>query len=519
MRLVKNQKISMVLFLILIFSFFLRIYRIDYHRVWYDEVRSIATAEKISSKEGFFAYYKPLYFLILKLWINLFGIDVTLLRLLSVIFAIISIIFIYRIGCLIINSRLGIISAFLLSISCFHIYHSQQVRHFTFLVMLCVLSYFYLLKIWQGRNKFFLYNTFLNILIIFTHPYGLSVVLAQNLCIFLVFNRKKIKRWFSYQSIIFLSCIIWFIFSDRDTMVKNTWWIKVPHFNNIIETLHTFSYGGPRYGLDDFQIVFNFPIIINLIFLIFAVFLIFGSIKLFGKHRRAFYFLLGWLIIPILSAYIFSLLFFPVYLIKHLIICLPAFYLLVGVGICELRRKLLVCLVVVSIFLLNIYPLKVIYVEDYSIDWEKATEFLKNNIKPFDAILISPVCQLNSFLYYFRPHKRGFLKDLDTYGKVLNGNIVEVFKERDNLILGLKQNQNRNIADFKKEILEKINILKKYFEGENVWLLVDRWTDQGSDEENFLVHTFSNVYHKEDMQRFYGINVYKFKNYEICTDF
>ena len=117
------------------------------------------------------------------------------MRLLSVIFGILCVFLMYKIGRLIDNNRLGLVSAFLLSISCFHIYHSQQIRQFTLITALTVASYYYFFKIiTEPRKKFFVYNVIFNIAIVFTHPYGLTVIITQSLSALLVFGIKILQN-------------------------------------------------------------------------------------------------------------------------------------------------------------------------------------------------------------------------------------------------------------------------------------------------------------------------------------
>ena len=109
----KKHYIEISLFLVLLLAAFLRLYHIGFHEVWYDEARSIATAQKDLSPYSFYLYfgYKPLYFLILKLWIYLWGVGAVELRLLSVIFGITGVFLVYKVGEVSDGKRLGLISA------------------------------------------------------------------------------------------------------------------------------------------------------------------------------------------------------------------------------------------------------------------------------------------------------------------------------------------------------------------------------------------------------------------------
>jgi hypothetical protein len=502
------NKNSLFIFLILFFALVLRIYNLGFDEVWYDEARSIATAEKTLSVINFYRFfsYKPLYFLVLKIWIFLGGVSLVYLRMLSVIFAIASVFFIYRLGIVLKDQQLGNISAFLLAISCFHIYHSQQIRYFTFMVMLIIISYYYFFNILVlPQKKFFIYNTLYNILIVLTYPIGILIFFFQAISV-IFFKMRKLKKRLLYQWPTFLTIILWLSFSNKERLIRNTWWIPQPNFKSILEAFQTFTYGGPRYGLDDFWIKFQHPLVLYVFSFIFFCFFIFGALNLFKINRKMLYVLLIWLIGPISISYLFSIFFFPIFVIKHLIVALPAFLILTSFGISFLKKKIYTISFLIIIFILSIYPLHILYSKDYSISWGKATAFLKAKIVPEDIIIIAPVCQVNSFLYYFREHKREILKDVDTYGIIRNGNLLQSFKEGDNLIIGINQVQNKNRSYFFDDLKIKLELSKKN-KTSNVWLLTDRWM---GDEKEIVISYLAKSYRTILKKEFRGIEIYRF---------
>src|SRR3989338_2728736 len=124
----KNFSIIVLIF-ILVLSFFLRVYKLDEKPVWYDEAQSISSAEKTISSY-FFSHrlnYRPVYFIMLHIWISIFGENAFYLRFHSLIFGILSILLIYKLAAFMFNKEAGLTSAFLLGISVFHIFHSQQI--------------------------------------------------------------------------------------------------------------------------------------------------------------------------------------------------------------------------------------------------------------------------------------------------------------------------------------------------------------------------------------------------------
>src|SRR3989338_788872 len=106
----KNKKLFLILALILLMGAFLRFHNLGSESFWIDEAATALTLKKYSAAEILSntvtkgdilpEYYVgnldlPTYFIILKLWSRLFGLNETSLRALSAIFGTLSIVLIY----------------------------------------------------------------------------------------------------------------------------------------------------------------------------------------------------------------------------------------------------------------------------------------------------------------------------------------------------------------------------------------------------------------------------------------
>lgn len=92
--------------------------------------------------------HPPLYYLALKLWSDIFGYSEVALRSLSVLFGVLTIFLVYKIGKLI-SPRLGALAALFLATSPFAIYYSQEARMYTMAGALAAAAfYFFLQKKW-----------------------------------------------------------------------------------------------------------------------------------------------------------------------------------------------------------------------------------------------------------------------------------------------------------------------------------------------------------------------------------
>lgn len=488
----------------------LRICGLGSKGLWYDE--TVSVADSVNSFTVFKCIsYKPLYFLFLNAW-SIFSLNEAWLRLPSVIFAVLSLFLIYLVGNELKNRKFGLIASFLLAISCFHIYQSQQVRHFTLLTLLSLFSYLYFIRMLKtGKIMSLWLNSICNILLLFIHPYGLLIPVTQNFSMAASKTGKNIigKKWILAQVFTSFFIAVLFIISNKREMFGNTWWIKKVNLHTILETFQTFCYGGPRYGLDDFRVDFKHPALLFAMLTIYCLFFIAGIFKT-RKYSvtdtKAL--LLQWLFFPLFLIFTVGF-FFPVFTIKHAVILLPPFYLIVAMALSDLKGRYLNILFLSLILLLNIYPLKVMYANNYNIDWKSASSYLRSKSANRDIVFVSTESEITPFLFYFSPG-RNALKNLDTnrYGKLINGKKNDKFYTRENFIVGIKQNQGQGVDYVKEDFNKKIKNLPVIGVQNNLWFVLSRWS--GPEESIYMVEQLKDLFNLEERKCFPGVVVYCF---------
>lgn len=502
----------------------LRLYGLGVRSVWFDEADSIANAEKdltFANDPSF--RYKPVYFMLLKLWMNLFGTGKVINRFLSVIFGILSISLIYKIGKMLFNDKVGLISALILAISCFHIYHSQQIRQHSFLTFLTLLSFFFFLRIVAKFScSYLIYNTLINILILGTHPYGLCVIFVQNLFFFFRIRDKMSKIKWGLLQLAVLCCGLWIVIPNRALIIEKAWWICKPTFGTLIETFETFSFGGPGYGVD-FRMNSELLKIPKYLLFVYTALFILGLIPYknntinlsnsLSLNDRIF-FLISWLFVPIGLAFLCSVIHYrSIYAIKHLIIASPAYYILIARGMYQLKRLWIQMPILLTILFLTVFSLRIMYGNDFQPHWEEVVNYVRKNVQERDIIIISTLKEIVPFMYYFRDSRRGSLDDIVMYGKLEQGQYQSTFSEGTNIIIGIVENTGKNgekdlevvLRDFKKKVIDQ------YFfrENRNIWLLVSRWTAQ-TKRASELMQKYLQEYgfKKKSEEHYLGIDVY-----------
>lgn len=510
----------LILSLIILLGVILRLYRLQESNFWFDEASGTCNAVNFFSFITSPVYnYRPVYLFLLNRWIEVFGISALATRFLSVLFGVGSIFMTYKIGKELFNSKIGLISSSILSISCFHIYHSRQVRPESLLLFLILLSLLSFIKFLSQKKLIYLtLNSLLNILIIYTHPFGFSVALIQ--VFYIVFSCRSILKsafrviLISQLGLLLVSGALFYcnILLQENYFKSILWWSRVPTITKITETFQTFCYGGPRYGLETISFQTSPFIVTCIAVIVFFTFFIRGlyaiaSRKVFTTIKKGAYLVIFWLFLPPILVFLFSYIYFPAYMVRTFLICLPAFYLIVSVGVNFNNRLFFKIAVLFVILTLNLIPLSIMYNNNGNVDWGKVVLLMKQHAVDNNAtIIISTKKEIVPFMYYFSNKDKKALKDLSLLGKFDNGQWHDSFQYKDHYIIGIADELSQNkslcyssrlapehniyccnyiISEFDREILGK-DILKT---DKQIWLLISGWTTVGNEcISNLIIH-------------------------------
>ncbi|MDH7487607.1 MAG: glycosyltransferase family 39 protein [Anaerolineae bacterium] len=131
------------LLVITLLAVLLRVLRLDFQPLWWDEGYSLyfATnplAEMVAQTAR--DIHPPLYYALLHGWIGLFGPSPVAVRLLSVAIGALTVPLAYAAGRFLGGSRVGLLAALLLAVNPLHIFYSQEVRMYGLVALLGLLS-------------------------------------------------------------------------------------------------------------------------------------------------------------------------------------------------------------------------------------------------------------------------------------------------------------------------------------------------------------------------------------------
>ena len=492
--------------IIILIAFLLRIYRLGYRDLWYDEIITLA---KIPHLNFLRVWNPPLYFALLAGWVKIFGFSEISLRFPSLIFSLACIPIIFLLGKEIFNKSAALYASLVIALSPFQLWYAQEARAYSSMLFLGLLSsYFQVLFINRRQHKYLFGYAVSAILGLYTHPYYVLFFIAQLICFFIYCARNWSKKILVTILLIALSFIpLIQKYSIRLAQVIRGYWIPSPDWNSLLITMENLLLG------------YNNRVSAYLISDILTLILVISAIW-FVKQRRAskrgFIFCLILFVVPIMLAFLFSKLFVPIYFDRGLIVCSPYYYLILGLGISAFRKKVAKSSAIISIFLLL-----VIGVSGFVKDWlpsdffhhvgvppkkpiKPIVEFINKSSGPDDIIAFTHDSVMLPFIWYDRGkdvfyasrHGRDIIQFLDRYRFLYwPGSVTPSYKRP-------RKESKFNLVFYK----------IKELEFGKLWVLACDWSRDGNlDENSLLIREWLNKNFNLELEKeFDGVWVYKY---------
>jgi len=410
-RAISGQHLAIFLVILLV-GFALRLYRLGYESLWYDEMVSVLLARK--SLPALTAHtagdiHPPLYYYLLHFWIRLTGSSEFSLAFLSLVFGVLLIPLLFYLGRGLYGAKIGLLGALLLAFSPFNLWYSQEVRMYTLGASLGLISLLFLLRLIKSRPRFQRRYGAGYILAsasgLYTLYYFTFLLLAQNLMVIGWWLARWVKGkqkfsllpWVSSQVGILLLYLPWLPIAFRQvTNPPVPPWRTFTGFAEAgIESWSALSFGQ---SVDP-------KIVWPLLLLALALFAL-GLFNLLRAQVSDSWFvplsLAGHTLLPILLIYLFSLI-VPLFHVRYVFTYSPPFYLLLAVGLIRLPRKPLVVLSLLFILGGSAYSIYNFHFDPRyaSDDHRGAVEYLEERLRPEDVVLINAGYAYPAFLYYY----------------------------------------------------------------------------------------------------------------------
>jgi mannosyltransferase len=453
-RLKQNWTGTTLFLLIIVIAIFLRFYDLGNESLWLDEASSLLESGLPIPEMSAHSNQPPLYFLLLAGWIKIWGTSEVALRSLSAVFGILSVVFMFLAGRELFNARTGLIGGFLAAISPFYIFHSQDTRAYSLLLLLSLVSYFVFISMLKKDRAWHYPLYFLaTALTCYTHIYGFFILISQIAYLAIYYRAylariKKLAITFGCLGISVVPILL-LLGSRALNMAGQGFWIPRPDIGQAFDTFAQYSAGFvikslvQSSGLDAFlgntSAVTFYILTIIFIALAFSGFFLCKSSKTAGSdliskkkqpvvpavviNRRVL--LLLWLFVTILLPFLTSLIITPFYLPRYTIGGSAAFYLMVAYPLGIAGRKTLYVLLAI-ITLLSSISLYNYYSVDIKEQWRDASAYVTAKSEGQDAIIFcEPYVQL-PFDYYYKGH----LPEVGIRPDASNENILLPFKDK-----------------------------------------------------------------------------------------
>jgi len=387
----------------LLLAFFLRLINLN-QSLWLDEAFQYKSTYFFSLKDLLTVYLPndfnpPLSYLINFFFNRAFGWSEVALRLPSVIFGVLTVWLVYKLGRLLFNKQKpAIFASLLLATAPLHLYYSQEARMYS-LVTLAVTGSIWALISFLKTNRHLLWYIFFSILVIYSH-YLAWFIFPAHLAITFLLKRSQLKTLILSQLLSFLAFLPWLpIFLQQlqtglaASSASQEWSQVVGGLNLKQLLLIPIKFLIGRISIDN-NLIFALALALPLALISFLFF------KAFAKPNLALKTLFSWLIIPLLLIILISIK-IPVLAYFRLLFLLPAFYLILTLGIVNLKKPsqllafkalLLINLLCSAIYLFN--P------KFHREDWQNLTQALVRLNQTQSPVLIISVVDAPVKYYY-----------------------------------------------------------------------------------------------------------------------
>lgn len=500
------KKISQLTFFsIIVIGLALRIYKWCGHGFWYDETQwmlFVSGTLQDLLKHIIYIAKPPLFGFFLYFWQGV-GQDEFILRLLPVIFGLLSIVVTYKLGKILFDRRTALIASFIVSINPFHVYYSQELTHYSAAVFLILCSIYYFIRA-LNEDKMHLWCKYIlfTALSLYVHYSFLFLLISENL--YLIFSRHAHlrKKWFISQGILSVVFLPWvgMIFKQieiLDTYYSGNIWIPRGSLQHIMQTFKIFTSG------------YNAEPVVNLIaFVFFLLLFVYGITIVYKNDREKFKLILILLFAPMFLSMAFSEI-ARTFTYRNFIFISPLYYLISALALVSIRRYTIPFLVLLSylfgLSLLNYYENTFHYPEDFyrpgvhaKIDNKRASEYIINHLEQGDRVIHTCRSTAIPYLYYLFSYSN---KSKESFRRILISKDIpfsidkKTFSGEGFVIMRTEQ-----IPEF----------VRAY---RRIWLVLSRWEPRElfmdeSLEENLIKKQMDSQFKKIGYSRFDGVDVF-----------
>ncbi|MGD0523212.1 MAG: glycosyltransferase family 39 protein [Candidatus Microgenomates bacterium] len=397
-----------MIYLILILGLGLRLISLN-QSFWLDEATSATVARdfnfsRIITQFSPGDFHPPLYYLLLKIWTLPFGISEISARSFSIVCALLSIFLVYVLGRKLKDKSSGLMAAFLMAVSPLFIYFSQEARMYALETLLVLIAVYLFIKFLNKTNLILATGLFFTIAVLGLTDY-LPLTILPVFWLVAILSHKSQKWWIVFISmhIIPILAFLWWspilirqLTAGLGVQTTSLAWWQVLGGNSLKELLLVpvkFMIG---------RISFASKIIYGLVVIVTGILFVLPLVVIV-KRIKTFKLVIVWLLLPLLLAYLVSFV-VPVFSYFRLLFILPAFYLLISLGLSYFPagaiRPYLIVLVILNVVFAMVYLTNSKFQRE---DWRGMSDFItQESLNKKAEVLFVSDGQMEAYRYYNR---------------------------------------------------------------------------------------------------------------------
>ncbi len=402
---------ALFLIVMLAINLILKTLFISQPSVWLDEATQVYMSKMTFS--GIIEYSLidpngPFYTMLLKIWMQLFGLSEGSIRFLSVVFHLGSVVMLFYFAKRFFNKQIAVFALVFFTLSNANTYYAQEARNYSLIVLLVMASFFLFLELLKKTNISLLISYIVvNTLLLYTHLIPILIFPAQFLVMVLHFRKKPQQSLpiLAGQIIPLLLLSLWF-FQNQWFGGRETVWLEPP-------TLDTVKWHY-IFFLNSKTAIWTVAGLLPVAFMGY----IFGR-KTGKTDFPEFLTILLWCFLPAVILFVASHFYNPRYIPRYLLFTTPALYLLVAFFINKVyfsNTLKLAFFILITIFMTASLELN----EQKMEDWKSAVADYREKKDNKTITIICPAQQIRPFLYYYQPKTLKFSASGQNYFLVSN---------------------------------------------------------------------------------------------------
>lgn len=330
--------------------------------LWIDEMTTLVFAREHTVRELVFEMpmgidpHPPLYYVIMKWWVDLVGASTVLVRVPSVLFGIGAVYLVYAFGRDVFEPRVGLLAALFLAVAPMHVQYSREARMYALLLFLAIASMYLFVALLERDRSYTLFVGYATVtaLLLYVHVYALFVVGAQNALVihWLLSGRTDIpfgwRDWVSLQAVVsvlagpWLVALGWQVLYDSPSEIG---WLTPPGPTELGTTVlgHTGALVHyPFASYSSLTVALAVIVVATLVILGWVSFVGYresdGSFSEYIRHQQT---LFAWLVVPIAVPFLLSHSLSPIFYPRYTIVGHAAVWLIAAYGVTRVNRSAL----------------------------------------------------------------------------------------------------------------------------------------------------------------------------------